>query len=139
MKKHHRKNRAAFTLIEALAGSVIMGIAVVALCALSMRSMSRTGFNRNYELAWQVLDRELTMIDNMGIDKFNEQGEKAGEVDKFGTLFQWEVETLPKTEDNLFRVNITVRWAGQDRPHQISASTMLNGEGPLAMVFGTAD
>lgn len=121
------RHKHGFTLIEALVASVIMAAAVMTLCALSTRCLSRTKMNRQYELAWQLLDRQLTLIDHAGIDQFLQQGIMEGVFPETNPTYQWKVQVITPTIDNLYRVNIVVWWALQNRRYQITTATMLNG------------
>ena len=134
MRANIEKERNGFTLLEALVASMILGMAVVALIAINTRCQARTRLNRQYEQAWQALDRQLTMIEAMGIEEFITQGIMEGEIsneaeEKAQTLYSWEVETQSEEIDNLYRVNITVRWVTDNKPHVISAATLSNGKG----------
>jgi len=120
-----------FTLVETILASVILCGAVLALGAISTRCLSETRLNRQYEVAAALLDRQLTMIDYVGIEEFTELGQMEGELEEFEPGYYWRVVTEPQGIDNLYQVSITVRWVERNRQHSISVDTMLNGKGML--------
>ncbi len=61
-----------------LSAAVLLSGAVVALCAISNKSLSGVKLNRENEVAWQLLDRQLTLIDYIGVDQFIEAGQLEG-------------------------------------------------------------
>ena len=134
IKKNLKHRRRGFALLEALVASLILGSAVVTLVAVSSRSLYRSKMNRDYDLAWQLVDRQLTLVEAMGIDSFLLEGERQGVTDRFGPEFFWSVDVSSVPLGNLYRVSITVRWQQQNRAEEIVAATMLNGQIGLALV-----
>lgn len=126
--------RTAFTLAETVLASVILCAAVVTICAITTRGLAGTKLNRQYDLAWQLLDRQLTLIDYIGIDGFIELGQMQGVFEGLEPTYRWQVETSPESYDNLYKVAITVSWQAQNQPYSITAETMLNGQGLPAII-----
>lgn len=127
-------NNKGFTLIEALVSCVILTGALVTLIAVNTRSMTNIRLNRQRDLAWQILDRQLTTIDSMGIDQFIDQGITSGEFEESDLTYNWEIEINSEDIDNLYQANITVRWFNLNKFHQIAADARFNGptlEAPL--------
>lgn len=129
-----KRNVKAFTLLEALVAGVIIGAAVVGVGAVSNRCLSQTQLSRDHENAWQLLDRQLTLIDYMGLDAFLEQGITRGEVDGLGPTFYWHVLVTPQGIDDLHLVRVTIQWETPTGNHKVSAATMLNS--PTGLAFG---
>ena len=126
-------HRQGFTLIEAMVASMILSMAVVTLCSLSTKSLAQTKLNREYELAWQVLDRQLTMLDYMSIDEFVLLGEREGFTDDFGKRYHWQIEVAEEPLDALYLVQIDVWWQEGQRARRITAATMLNGQSTVIL------
>ena len=131
----HRK---AFSLVETIVAAVILSGAVMAISAISTKSLRGIKLNREYELAWDLLDRQLTMIDYMGIETFIELGETSGEFteEDGGDGYFWQVQTSLEEADYLYAVAIVVGWNSGTRPRQVSLITMLNGQGTLEETEG---
>ena len=120
-----------FSLIEMLVASLLLSAAVVVLCAISTRSMTGVRLNRQYEMAWDLLDKQLTMIDYMGIDEFLELRQMSGRFDLQGvgrTVYKWEAAVNEGDLDNVYIVSISVSWDYASKQGRVSASTILNGQ-----------
>jgi len=126
-----RKIRSGFTLVEMIAASSILCAAVLTLGAIGTRSLSETKLNRHYELAAALADRQLTIIDYIGIENFIDLGQTEGVFEELEPSYHWQVFAEPLETDNLYLVNITVNWLERNRLHSISVDTMLNGTGGL--------
>lgn len=124
-------NKKGFTLVEIILASVILCGAVLTLGAISTRSLTATKLNREYELAAALADRQLTIIDYIGIENFIESQMTEGEFDQLEPKYRWEVQTEPLDTDNLYRVTVIISWNNQKRLYSISVDTMLNGTGML--------
>jgi type II secretory pathway pseudopilin PulG len=96
MKRPRAKLRAGFTLIEAIAGAGILAFAVIMLVAGTTRALAGARLNRQRELAAALLDRQLAMIDYIGIEEFIELGQMEGEFDEFEGEYVWEVAVEPE-------------------------------------------
>ena len=120
-----------FSLIEMLVASLLLSAAVVVLCAISTRSMTGVRLNRQYETAWNLLDKQLTMIDYMGIDEFLELRQMSGQFDLQGvgqTVYKWETAVNEGDLDNVYIVSVSISWDYAKREGRVSASTILNGQ-----------
>ena len=123
-----------FTLVETMVASVILCGAVLALGAISTRSLVETKLNRQYEVATALAERQLTWIDYIGVENFIESGQMEGDIENFEPGYHWKVVTESQGIDNLYLVNITVSWVERKRLYSISVDTMLNGTGMLVEI-----
>jgi len=121
------KTRAGFTLVETVLGAAILAFAVIMLVAGTTRALAGARLNRQRELAAALLDRQLAMIDYIGIEEFIELGQMEGEFDEFDGRYGWQVVTEPQVIGTLYKVSITVAWVDGDRPYSLTVDTMLNG------------
>jgi len=127
--------RKGFSLIEMIVASIILSLAVVTICAVSNKSMAAVRSNREYEDAWDLLDRQLMMIDYIGVEEFIEEGNMSGQFGSEGeegqTVHYWTVKHQEGEYDNLYRIDVTISWKSAGSIRSISASTILNGSGIL--------
>ena len=121
------KNKKGFSLIETLVASAILSGAVLTLGAISTMSVSGTRLNRRYEVAASLIDKQLSLIDFIGIDEFIELGQMEGVFEGYEPTYYWEVVTEYQDIDSLYLVTITVSWIDGNRPYSISVDTMLDG------------
>lgn len=121
-----------FSLVEMLVASLLLSAAVIVLCAVGTRSMTGVKLNRQYETAWELLDRQLTMIDYMGINEFLELRQMSGEFevegDK-GVVYKWQAAVEEGDLDNVYVVSLSISWGVSGRGGRVSVSTVLNGQG----------
>jgi hypothetical protein len=110
-----------------ITASTILCGSVLTLVAITTRSLTGTRLNRQYEIAASIIDRQLSMLDYIGIDEFAEMGSAEGVVEDFEPGYQWEVTTEYQGIDSLYLVTITVHWTDHKRVHSVSVNTMLNG------------
>jgi prepilin-type N-terminal cleavage/methylation domain-containing protein len=121
------KNKKGFSLIETLVASAILSGAVLTLGAISTMSVSGTRLNRQYEVAVSLIDKQLNLMDFIGIDEFIELGQLEGVFEGYEPSYHWEVVTEYQDIDSLYLVTITVSWIDGNRPYSISVDTMLDG------------
>jgi Tfp pilus assembly protein PilV len=131
------KRRCGFTLLEALMAGVLLGIAAVTLCGVSVRCQARSQLNRQYESAWQHLDRQLANVSMTGIDELLREGMAEGQASGAGTTFYWKMILTP-VDGRLYRVRMTVEWTDRNERHSIEAETLLNSESGADIYAQTA-
>jgi len=142
MKNIIRKSEKAFSLVEVIIASVILSTAVVALCAVGNKSMTGVKRNREYEQAWELMDKQFTMISNAGIDQFlkadrfeGQVGEedssqaRSGEKVTQANTHYWRAQVQEGEADNIYEVTLTISWGPENRPRNISVTTRFNGLG----------
>ncbi len=124
----YRRHLRGFTLVEVIAASVILSGAVMLVGTIGSQAMIGTGLNRHHEMAVSLIDKQLSLIDYLGIDAFIEAGETEGDSQDFGYALHWQVETEDQEIDGLYLVKITVSWVERNRPYSVSVDTMFDGE-----------
>lgn len=124
-------NNKGFSLIEMIVASIILSLAVVSICAVGTKSMTAVKFNREYEIAWDLLDRQLTIIDYAGIEEFINNGQMQGQFggDDTGVTHYWSAICEEGDYDYLYNLELTVMWGSETSPSSISISTVFNGTG----------
>jgi len=127
------KNTTGFTLVETILATIILCGAVLALGAISTRSLGSTKLNRQYEMAASLADKHLTYIDYVGVEDFIETGQMEGQFEGFEPTYYWKAATAYEGTDNLYQVFVTVSWLDRKRVHSVSVDTMLNGTGLLTI------
>lgn len=117
-----------FTLVEVIASSIILCGAVMVVGAIGTQALTGTHMNRRYEMAVSLADKQLSLIDYIGIDSIVEIGQMEGDYEESGYEYHWAVETEYQDIDSLYLVRLTVNWVDRNKPYSISVETMLNGE-----------
>ena len=122
-----KENKKGFTLAETMVASTILCGAVLTVTAISTKSVTGTGLNRRYETATLLIDKQLSMVDYVGIDEFIELGQMEGDFEDYEPQYHWEIAAEYQDIDSLYLVTITVSWIEHNRVYSVSADTMLNG------------
>ncbi|MBN2314765.1 MAG: prepilin-type N-terminal cleavage/methylation domain-containing protein [Sedimentisphaerales bacterium] len=116
-----------FTLVEVIASSVILCAAVMIVGSIATRALLGTQLSRRYETAASLADKQLGLIDYVGIDSVSELGEMEGDIEEAGDTYHWVIETEYQEINNLYQVKVTVNWVVANRPYSFVVDTMLNG------------
>ncbi len=122
-----KRNKRGFTLVETITASAILCGAVLTLVAITTQSLTGIRLNRQYEIAASLIDKQLSLLDYVGIDEFIEVGRAEGVLEDFEPGYHWEASTEYQGIDSLYLVTITVSWIERNRPYTVSVETMLNG------------
>ncbi len=122
-----KRNNKGFNLVETIVASAILSGTVLTVGAISTRALTGTRLNRQYEVAAAIIDRQLSLVDYMGIDEFVDVGRAEGVVEEFEPGYHWQASAEYQGIDSLYLVSITVTWIDRNRPYSLSVQTMLNG------------
>jgi len=117
-----------FTLVEVIASSIILCGAVMIVGAIGTQALTGTHINRRYEMAASLVDKQLSLLDYIGIDSIVEMGQLEGDYEDSIYVYHWKIDTEYQEIDSLYLVTLTVSWIDRNRPYSISVDTMLDGE-----------
>ena len=81
------KNNGGFTLVEVIAASVILCGAVMIVGSITTHALIGTRLDRRYEIAASLADKQLNMIDYVGIDSVGELGQMEGDIEESGDSY----------------------------------------------------
>lgn len=126
-----KKTACGFTLVETIAANVILCGAVVTLGAISTVCLTQTKLNSQYETAANLADRQLSLIDYIGIDTFVQEGQFEGEFESNGVKYDWRSDITFLEIDNLYAVALTITWQHRNREYNVTVETRLDGAGSM--------
>ncbi|OHB78699.1 MAG: hypothetical protein A2Z25_15180 [Planctomycetes bacterium RBG_16_55_9] len=135
--KRAATRRRGFTLVEVMAASVILCGAVMIVGSIATRALIGTRLNRRYETAASLADKQLNLIDYVGIDSVSELGPLDGDFEESGDSYHWFIQTEYQELDNLYLVTATITWVEANRPYSLSVDTMFNGTTVAGETTGT--
>jgi hypothetical protein len=125
MKLKQAKN--GFTLVETIVASTILCGSVLTISAVCSKAIANTRLNRQYENAYSLADKQLGLIDYIGIDEFIELGTFDGQFEDFSPAYSWEASVVYENIDDLYHVTVTISWTDLNHEYSTSVETMLNG------------
>lgn len=131
------RRKRGFTLVETIVASTILCGAVLTIGAICSRSLTGTRLNRRYETALTLIDRQLSLIDYVGIDEFIAIGQIQGSFENYAPGYSWSIVTQYEDIDSLYLVTITVSWLEHNRPYSVTIETMLDGVSMYAQAGAT--
>ena len=120
-----------FSLIETIAASAILSAIVLVALRGSTAAISTTALNREYEVAASLIEKQLSLLDFVGIDDFIDVGTLEGDFEGYEPAYHWYAETEYQDIDSLYKVTLTVAWVSRNRPHSLTVETMFNGESTI--------
>ena len=118
-----------FTLIETILACVILCASILALGAISTRSLSGIRLNRQYEKAAALVEKQLVMIDYVGIEDFMRLSQMEGNFEQFEPTYHWRAWANHIGVDNLYDVKVTVTWTEKNKNYDVSVCSRFNGTG----------
>ncbi|MBN2269036.1 MAG: hypothetical protein JXN61_00380, partial [Sedimentisphaerales bacterium] len=121
------RNTSGFSLVETLVAGTILSGTVLTVLAASTMCIGATRLNREYEMAASLIERQLSLIDFIGIDDFVDAGQIEGVFEEYQPIYHWQVETEYQDIDSVYLVRMTVTWIDRNHPHSLVVETMLNG------------
>ena len=119
--------RNGFTLVEAVVANIILCASVITLGAIGTRCLNYTRLDSLNRTAVSLADRQLTVIDFMGIENFIERGQFDGEFENAGVKYTWHADTEYLQRDKLYQVTMTITWNDGRRQYRVIIPTRLNG------------
>ena len=122
-----KRNTRGFALVEVIAASIILCGAVMIVGAIGTRALTGTRLNRQYEMAASLADKQLSLIDYVGIDSVIELGQLEGDFEDSEYVYHWQIKTEYQEIDSLYLVTATIGWVEGNRPYSLSVDTMLDG------------
>lgn len=122
-----KSDQKSFTLIETIAAVLVLSISVVVLAGISVNSLRTARSITMNEQAWDLADRQLTMVDFIGVRNYLLSGSTEGVFEGEGTSFGWTVRISETALASLYDVTVTIFWMEQQRHKQIHAQTRLSG------------
>ena len=121
------RNKKSFTLIETVVAALLLSISVVLLAGISVRSLQTARSISLYEQAWDLVNRQFTMVDYIGISTFIENAPTEGTFEANGIEYDWTLNISEAHLEYLYDVTVTVGWNDDRRYKTIQAQTRFSG------------
>ena len=123
-----KKYKNGFTLIEIVVAAMILSAATITIGAICNKCVRSVKISRKYEIAWDVLDKQLNIINYSGLSTFINADRMAGEINENDTKYYWQLKLQQRDISGLYDVDISISWLNGKTEHVIAASTMLFDE-----------
>jgi len=129
MRMRDRHVRRGISLLETVLAAALLGGTVMTVCGLAAGSLRAVRLNQESEKAWDYIERQLVLIDMVGVDALQKSGQKGGQFESLdGRIWRWTVEVVESEMTALYDVTIAVEWEGGGRQRRIQCKTRLCGK-----------
>lgn len=113
-----------FTLVEIVVAAMILSAASITIGAICNKCIRSVKVSKEYEIAWNVLDKQLSTIDYVGLSTYIESDRMAGQIEEDETVYNWQMQVTDHDILGLYKVDMVISWEIAKKPHSVSASTM---------------
>ncbi|MGH2270775.1 type IV pilus modification PilV family protein [Anaerohalosphaeraceae bacterium U12dextr] len=116
-----------FSLIEVVVAAGLLATATVTICALGARSLSALRIHQEYEKAWDMLDRQMVLLDQIGIQSLISNPNLSGVINDphSGMQWRWQAVLEPLGIEQLYSLRMTVEWVSENRVRRVQCDTRL--------------
>ena len=123
--------KSGFTLVESIVSAMILSIAVIALSGICTKSISAVRTSREREQAWEVLDKQLQLVDYEGVDAIDEGNALSGVDEDYNIPYSWQLSIESLESGLLCEVTAKVSWQEGGLTRNIIATTRFNEDGDI--------
>lgn len=121
-----RRNK-GFSLVEVLVAAGLLATATVTICALGAKSLSALRIHQEYEKAWDMLDRQMVLLDQIGIQALISNPNLSGIINDQHSAMQWRWQAVlePLEIEQLYSLTMMLEWVSENRVRRIQCDTRL--------------
>jgi prepilin-type N-terminal cleavage/methylation domain-containing protein len=122
----HRKNN-GFSLVEVMVAAGLLAITTVTICTLGAKSLSAMQVCQEYEKAWDVLDRQMVLFEQVGAATLADQADLSGVIDDPQSAIQWRwrLSIEPFDVEKLYVMTLKMEWDSEGKTRRIQCDTRL--------------
>lgn len=122
---HRPPGRRAFTLIEAIVGSVILALALVSILGLTGQSLASQRRGEQLRAAAMLVDEQLNLVLAVGPEDFRRVFDARGRCDAPFEDYEYDVAVKSQGDGNPFLVVATVSWETGGRRQELTVETLM--------------
>jgi prepilin-type N-terminal cleavage/methylation domain-containing protein len=123
----NRLRNSGFSLIEVMVAAGLLATVTVTVCTLGAKSLASMRVCQEYEKAWDVLDRQMVLLEQIGVANLASRSNLSGVIDDPQSQIQWKwqmnIELLDVEE--LYALTLTVEWISEGKVRRVQCDTRL--------------
>ena len=120
-----RKSRRGIILVDAIVGSILLGVALSVVMGLAGRALSAQVQGEELQTASMLLDEQLNLVLARGPDSYSSRFSTDGECDPPFERYHFNLEFSGGNGGDPFHVTATVSWTSGGREHSEVVETMI--------------
>jgi prepilin-type N-terminal cleavage/methylation domain-containing protein len=123
----NRSKNSGFSLIEVMVAAGLLATVTVTVCALGAKSLASMQVCQEYEKAWDVLDRQMILLEQIGVANLASRSNLSGVIEDPQTQMQWkwQMKIEPLDVEELYALTLTVEWISEGRVRRIQCDTRM--------------
>lgn len=125
--------RKGFLLIEAVVGTIVLGIALAVIVGLAGRSIGAQREGESLQIAAMLADEQLSNILVFGVDQYSSRFRTRGQCEAPYANYAFELKFTGGQGLEPYRVTCTISWTSGRTPRSIAVETLMSpqrGEDP---------
>jgi len=128
--------KSTFMLLEALLGTFLFSVTTYVLVTMNTHAFSTIQDLDVNRRAWEVMDRQFTIVESMGLDDVMNQNLLQGEIERDNILYQWNLQIEEQEVLQIYLVRLKLNWELNGRSKSIEASTLMQAS--MTLLEGVA-
>lgn len=126
LSTHSLFRRRGVSLLETVLAASLLGGVVMTICGLSAGSLRSVRLNQEYEKAWDYIERQLTLIDLVGVQAMQQRGQTGGQFESLdGRIWHWNVQIAETGITSLYDVVMRLEWEESGRVRRLECQTRM--------------
>ncbi len=118
-------SRRGVTLVDALIGSVLLGVALAVLLGIGTRAIGAQARGEDLRNAAAIIDEQLNLIVARGPDNYGSRFDTVGIADPPFQKYRYQVEFSGGQGGNAYEVTVTVTWNSGSGERRESVTTLI--------------
>lgn len=123
-------------LLEALLGTFLFSVTTYVLVTMNTHAFSTIKDLDVNRRAWEVMDRQFTIVESMGLDDVMNQNLLQGEIERDNILYLWNLQIEEQEVLQIYLVRLKLNWELNGRSKSIEASTLMQAS--MTLLEGVA-
>ncbi len=117
--------RRGFILVDAIVGSILLGVALAVIIGIASRSLSAQSEGEELQTAAMLIDEQLNLVLARGPDNYGSRFSTEGECDPPFERFRYQLNISGGQGGDAYSVSATVSWTSAGRERSETVETMI--------------
>jgi prepilin-type N-terminal cleavage/methylation domain-containing protein len=137
----NRQKNKGFSLIEVMVASGMLAIVTVTVCTLGAKSLASMQVCQEYEKAWDVLDRQMILLEQIGVVNLASRSSLSGVIadPQSEAQWKWQMKLTPLDVEELYALTLSVEWISEGKVRRIQCDTRMRAGQDVATTTTTTN